>query len=572
MKKLINRPEAVVDEMIAGLVASHPGLARIRGRNVIARFEFVNSKSGRVALISGGGSGHEPAHAGYVGHGMLSAAVAGAVFTSPGPDSIYDAIRAVAGPSGVLLIVKNYTGDRLNFGLAAERARSDGIPVEIALIGDDVALAATSDAGKVGRRGLAGTVLVHKVAGALAESGATLAEVAAAARAVAANLGTIGVALSPCTVPAAGKPGFTLGEDEVELGLGIHGEPGVRKGRIEPADTLVDTMVERLAVDLVLQPGQRIVLLVNNLGATPTMELAIVARRAIENLEARRLVVERVYVGTFLSALEMAGISLSVLRVDDSRLALLDAPTSAPAWPNAASSARTRNSNEVVLPPTQLELESASATRSRPQTESGKLLEAALRRVLNAVHDAADRLNELDQHVGDGDIGVSLARGADAVAARLDFLPLDDPAATLRALGPMLQDAIGGSSGAFYAVGLLRAASSLKSSTSLTLRDWATALETACRAISDLGGAEAGDRTMLDALMPASKALRAALDASKPGAIALQEATAAARLGTEATKSMHPSRGRSTYLGDRVLGHPDPGAEAVAVWLAALSA
>ncbi|MDE2508231.1 MAG: dihydroxyacetone kinase subunit DhaK, partial [Planctomycetota bacterium] len=389
MKKLINRPEAVVDEMIAGLVASHPGLARIRGRNVITRLEFVNSKSGRVALISGGGSGHEPAHAGYVGHGMLSAAVAGAVFTSPGPDSIYDAIRAVAGPSGVLLIVKNYTGDRLNFGLAAERARTDGIPVEIVLIGDDVALAAASDAGKVGRRGLAGTVLVHKVAGALAESGATLAEVASAARAVAANLGTIGVALSPCTVPAAGKPGFTLGEDEVELGLGIHGEPGVRKGRIEPADTLVDTMVERLAGDLVLQPGQRIVLMVNNLGATPTMELAIVARRAIENLEARGLVVERVYVGTFLSALEMAGISLSVLRVDDSRLALLDAPTSAPAWPNAASSAPTRNSNEVVLPPTQLELESASATQSRPQTELGKLLEAALRRVLTAVHDAA---------------------------------------------------------------------------------------------------------------------------------------------------------------------------------------
>ena len=292
-------------------------------------------------MISGGGSGHEPAHAGYVGRGMLSAAVAGDVFTSPSPDAVLAAIRATAGPAGALLIIKNYTGDRLNFGLAAELARAEGIPVETVLVADDVALAASP--GHAGRRGLAGTILVHKIAGAVAESGATLAAVAAAARAAAGAVRTMGLALSSCTVPAAGRPGFTLGETEIELGLGIHGEPGVRRGPLEPADALVDRLLDAVLADLALAPGARVVLLINNLGATPTMELAVVARRAVAVLEGRGAVVERAYLGTFLSALDMAGASLSVLPVDDERLAHLDAPTDAPAWPNAAARPRRRS-------------------------------------------------------------------------------------------------------------------------------------------------------------------------------------------------------------------------------------
>src|SRR5262245_30867756 len=295
--------------MVEGLVALYPGLRRLPGYTVLVRADIDEAREGRVAVISGGGSGHEPAHGGYVGRGMLCAAVAGDVFTSPSPDAVLAALRATAGPAGALLVIKNYTGDRLNFGLAAELARAEGIPVETVLVADDVALAGS--AGHAGRRGLAGTILVHKIAGATAEAGATLADVAAAARTAAAAARTMGVALSPCTVPAAGKPGFTLGETEIELGLGIQGEPGVRRGPLEPVDALVDRLLDAVFADLALAPGSRVALLVNNLGATPTMELAVAARRAIAVLEGRGIVVERAYLGTFLSALEMAGMSLS---------------------------------------------------------------------------------------------------------------------------------------------------------------------------------------------------------------------------------------------------------------------
>ncbi len=269
MKKLINRPEHVVEEMIEGLVAINPGLRRLPGQTVVVRADAEAVRARRVALISGGGSGHEPAHAGYVGRGRLSAAVAGDVFTSPSPDAVLAAIRSVTGPPGALLIVKNYTGDRLNFGLAAEMARAEGLQVETVTVADDVALTATTD--NAGRRGLAGTLFVHKVAGAAAEAGLSPAEVASEARATAGAVGTMGVALSPRAVPAAGRPGFVLGEDEIELGLGIHGEPGVRRGPLEPADALVDRLLGGIVADSSLQASDRVALLINNLGATPTI-------------------------------------------------------------------------------------------------------------------------------------------------------------------------------------------------------------------------------------------------------------------------------------------------------------
>ena len=247
MKKLINQPEDVVEEMIQGLEAVHPNLQRIPGETVLIRADLPSAGDRPVAVISGGGSGHEPAHAGYVGRGMLSAAVAGDVFTSPAPDAVLAAIRATAGPRGAVLVVKNYTGDRLNFGLAAEVARTEGIPVETVLVADDVAL--TEVLGMEGRRGLAGTILVHKVAGATAESGGSLDEVAANARAVAAEVRTMGVALTSCTVPAAGRPTFELGEQEIELGLGIHGEPGVSRIRMESANDLVDRLLLAVIAD-----------------------------------------------------------------------------------------------------------------------------------------------------------------------------------------------------------------------------------------------------------------------------------------------------------------------------------
>jgi dihydroxyacetone kinase len=566
MKKLINDPRAVVEEMVEGLAAAYPGLRRLPGHTVLVRADLPEVSARSVAVISGGGSGHEPAHAGYVGRGMLAAAVAGDVFTSPSPDAILVAIHATAGPRGALLVVKNYTGDRLNFGLAAELARAEGIPVEIALVADDVALAGS--VGHAGRRGIAGTILVHKVAGAAAEAGASLAEVAAAARAAAGDVRTMGVALTPCTVPAAGRPGFTLGEEEIELGLGIHGEPGVRRGPLESADALVDHLLGAILADLAPAPGSRAVLMVNNLGGTPTMELAVVARRAVAVLEGRGLAGERVYLGTFLSALEMAGVSLSVLPVDDGRLSLLDAPTEAPAWPNAAARPRRRTATAPgPLPPAP-----APPMLGPPQTTMGKRLETAVRAAAQALIAAAPRLTELDQAVGDGDLGISLERGARAALASLTTYPLDDPAAALHALGVTLQRTLGGTSGPLYAAFLLRAAGSLRRGNPQEAGTWAEAFQAGCAAIGELGGAGRGERTMLDALLPAAEAFRDAVKASRTTADALRAAADAAAAGARATAAMMPRRGRSSYLGERALGHPDPGAEAVAVWLGAVAA
>ncbi len=429
------------------------------------------------------------------------------------------------------------------------------------VVADDVALA--SGGVHAGRRGLAGTILVHKVAGAVAESGASLAEVAAEARDAASAVRTMGVALTPCTVPSAGQPGFSLGEAEVELGLGIHGEPGVRRVPIEPADALVDRLLGPILAEIT---GDRVALLVNNLGGTPTMELAIVARHAIDVLERSGKRVERVYAGTFLSALEMAGVSLTVLPVDDRRLARLDAPTDAPAWPNAAARPRSRSTTASPEPsPT------PKPAAGAPRTAPGRRLGAAIQAAARSLIEAEARLTELDQAVGDGDIGISLTRGARAVLEALPSCPLDDPAATLHELALTLQRALGGTSGPLYAMLLLRAAACLRSNDPEAATTWAEALRAGGAGIGELGGAAVGDRTMLDALVPASEALASGLHAGRSPVAALSEAVAAADRGAEATASMIPRRGRSSYLGDRALGHPDPGAVAVAIWLRAVS-
>ncbi|HTU19271.1 MAG TPA: dihydroxyacetone kinase subunit DhaL [Gemmataceae bacterium] len=566
MKKLINRPADVVEEMIAGMAAVYPGLRRLPGHTILVRDDLAEMPDRPVALISGGGSGHEPAHAGYVGQGMLSAAVAGDVFSSPSPDAVLAAVRAVAGTRGAVLIVKNYTGDRLNFGLAAELARAEGIPVEIVLVADDVALSAS--VGHAGRRGLAGTILVHKVAGAAAAAGASLAEVAAEARTAAVAVRTMGVALSPCTVPAAGRPGFTLGENEIELGLGIHGEPGVRRGTLESADVLVDRLLDTILTDLAPVAGTRVVLLVNNLGATPAMELAIVARRAVAVLEERKLILERVYMGTFLSSLEMAGVSLSVLPVDDRRLSRLDAPTDAPAWPNAAARPRMPKPETAAFPRAAT---AVSNLPTAPRTPLGEQLGVKIRAATTALIDAAPRLTQMDQVVGDGDLGISLERGARAVQEALPSYPLDDPAATLNALALTLQRTLGGTSGPLYAAFFVRAASWLREGPAEDAQTWAAAFLAGCAAITELGGAMRGERTMLDALLPAAEAFASAVDADSPVADALRAAADTVSTGARATASLVPRCGRSSYLGERALGHADPGAEAVAVWIDALA-
>ena len=561
MKKLINRPEDVVEEMLQGFAVLQPGCARLPGHKALIRAPAGQALGGQVAVLSGGGSGHEPAHAGYIGAGMLSAAVAGEVFTSPSSDTVFAAIKAVAGKPGSLLVVKNYTGDRLNFGLAAEMARAEGIPVEMIIVDDDVALKGTAQA--TGARGLAGTVFIHKLVGAAAAEGKNLAELVTIGKAAVASLGTMGVSFSAGTSPAVGRPSFELGEQEMELGLGIHGEPGVKRMPVQPADELTETLLSAI-----LQHGKfsgQVAVMVNNLGATTTMELAIVARHAVSFLESKGFTVERIFAGTFLSSLDMAGISISVLGLNDERLRWLDAETTAPAWPNVLEQ---RPGKLAVRMETEVNTTATVPAGSAPQTESGKKVRNAIEAACKALITAEGELTEMDRVTGDGDLGASMARAAKAVQDALTSYPLDNIPATLKALGHTLRRELGGSSGPLYGALFLRCGSVLESLGATELSSWADALAQGCQAISELGGAKPGDRTMLDALDPFVKTLQQD-KAVKTTREAVLAAVEAAERGADATAQMKPRLGRSSYLGDRVLGHPDPGAKAIALWLRA---
>lgn len=329
MKKLINDPNQVVKDMIEGMVAAHPDRIRLLpGTTVLVRKD--TPVQGKVGLVSGGGSGHEPAHAGYLGKGMLDGAVCGEVFTSPTPDQVYEAIKAVDSGKGVLLIIKNYTGDVMNFEMAAEMAEAEGIKVAKVIVNDDVAVEDSTYT--TGRRGIAGTVLVHKIAGAMAETGASLEEVEAVANKVIKNVRSMGMALTPCTVPAAGKPGFELGENEMEIGMGIHGEPGIEKTTIRPADEVAQILVDKILDDLKLEENDRVAVMINGLGATPVMELYIINRKVSEILKQKNIHVHETFVGNFMTSLEMAGCSVTLLKLDDQLTELLDAETDAIAF------------------------------------------------------------------------------------------------------------------------------------------------------------------------------------------------------------------------------------------------
>jgi len=564
MKKLINHPASVVREMLEGAVALASGQRLLAEEDVVVQADLPRTDDRQVAVLSGGGSGHEPAHAGYVGRGMLTAAIAGDVFTSPSSDAVLAGIKAAAGPAGAVLIVKNYTGDRLNFGLAAEMARAEGIPVELVVVADDVALRDTVEPAR--RRGIAGTVLIHKIAGAAAQKGVALQEVARLAREAAGELGSMGVALGACTLPAVGKPSFELGASEIELGLGIHGEPGVQKAALERVELLVDRLLEVIALDRGFLAGERLVLLVNGLGATPPMELAIVARDALRHLRANGFDVQRAWSGTLLSALDMPGFSLSLLRVDNARLALLDAATDAPAWPGTG-----RLAAEITL--TDAQMVSHVAGMSRPPVSAASVderLRGAALAAAEALIANEERLTALDARAGDGDLGTSMTRGAAAIAS----LPKDawtNEAVALSRIGHALRRAIAGSSGPFYATAALRAARVLTGKTAPSASQWAEAFTQAVAAIRELGGAKLGDRTMVDALQPAADAFASALEAGESPERAWAVAIAAARAGCAATAHMTPRLGRASYLGARAVGAPDAGATAALCWLEALA-
>ncbi|GER23188.1 dihydroxyacetone kinase [Zafaria cholistanensis] len=555
MKKIINAAEEVIDDYIDGLVAAGHGLSRLRREPVVLRAPGFRKDPGKVAVISGGGSGHEPAHAGYVGPGMLDGAVLGPVFTSPSADHVYSAIKAVAADAGVLLIVKNYTGDRLNFGIAMEMARADGIDIDMVVVADDVAL---GDGSRAGRRGLAGTVLVHKLAGALAEQGAGLAGIVAALRGFLPGVGTMGVALGPCHSPGRQEPNFLLGRDEIEWGLGIHGEAGRNRGPLPGSRELAAALVESIAVDRGLAEGAGVAVLVNGLGGTPDLELRIFAGNVIQAVRARGLSPELLWTGAFMTSLEMPGVSVTLAALDDASRSLLLEPAAvpgfgAPGHPNG-------------VPDHGGDLPEAPQHEGRVRNETPAAVAAAhefVALLCRRLIEEEDRLTALDRAVGDGDLGTNLARGARTILSCGEELAAGNSLpGYFRGLSEAIRRVVGGTSGPLYSLLALGMAEGIgRNPEAPQPEDWGRGLEIGTALIQELGGAQVGDRTMVDALVPAVEALNGA--AGDPEAVAA--AAQAARHGAEATGTMVTGLGRSSYLGRRALGHPDPGAIAIAI-------
>ncbi|XP_045430015.1 triokinase/FMN cyclase isoform X2 [Pipistrellus kuhlii] len=562
-KKLVNSVAGCADDALAGLVACNPNLQLLQGHRVALRFD-LDSLKGRVALLSGGGSGHEPAHAGFIGKGMLTGIIAGAVFASPAVGSILAAIRAVAqaGTAGTLLIVKNYTGDRLNFGLAREQAQAEGIPVEMVVIGDDCAFTVVK---KAGRRGLCGVVLIHKVAGALAEAGVPLKEIKDRVSVAAKAMGTLGLSLSSCSVPGS-RPNFELAADEVELGLGIHGEAGVRRMKMAPADEIVRLMLDHMTntsnvSHVSVQAGSSVVLVVNNLGGLSVLELGIVADAAIRTLESRGVKVARALVGTFMSALEMPGLSLTLLLVDESRLKLIDAETTASAWPHMPKVSVTGQKRIRPAP--------AHPTEAPDITVEGlssKRMVLVLEQVCATLLDMEEYLNTLDRVSGDGDCGTTHSRAARAIQEWLrESPPPAHPAKLLSQLSLLLLDKMGGSSGALYGLFLTAAAQPLKASTDLPA--WSAAMDAGLEAMRKYGKAAPGDRTMLDSLWAAGQELQALRNPQANLFHILTKAVESAEAAAQATKNMTAGAGRASYISSTKLDEPDPGAVATAAIL-----
>lgn len=531
MAQFINRREDVVTEAIDGLLAtSRSALARLDGYphiRVVVRSDWDKSK---VALVSGGGSGHEPAHAGFVGKGMLTVAVCGDVFASPSVDAVLAGILAVTGPAGCLLIVKNYTGDRLNFGLAAERARAFGLNVSMVIVDDDIALPDLPQA-----RGVAGTLFVHKVAGAYAENGADLDTVTAAARRVIAGTKSIGMSLDTCTVPGSPK------EDRIppglaELGLGIHGEAGVEQVDFSGAQSAMAAVATKLAAVIGDRPH---VALINNLGGTSVLEMSVLAHELAKSAIGGRIS-HIVGPASMMTSLDMRGFSISLYAAEAADLEALTQPVDLSAWPGLTV---VRPISVIALPD--------GLTPITPLPSDHKATRAFLIDCCNVLIAAEQDLNALDAKSGDGDTGSTLAGAARALINALDRLPLSDHTQLLRAIGLELSQTMGGSSGVLLAIFFTAAGDG--ASSGLPMRE---ALKAGLARMQEIGGARVGDRTMVDALAPALDAFAESIAA----------AASAARAGADKTATLlKANAGRAAYINARQLeGHADPGAEAVA--------
>ena len=597
MKKIMNTPETFVYDMCHGLAAAHPELEFVEKYKVVKKKDINDEK---VSLISGGGSGHEPAHAGFVGKGMLDAAVCGDVFASPSQVQVYNAIKKCATDKGVLLIIKNYSGDCMNFNNAMADAQDDGIKVDAVYVNDDIAV--KDSLYTVGRRGVAGTVLVHKCAGAAAEQGKELEEVKAVANKVIENVRSFGFAFTSCTVPAAGHPTFEIGDDEMEFGVGIHGEPGRFREKIDySTGTFCDDLSRRILTDLeedlALKKGEDVVLLINGFGGTPLQELYILNNSVTKALKADGINIHRTIVGNFMTSIDMAGASISVLRVDNELKALIDYPVSTPAltW-GAAMSEQAEAALEAVqaigralgyAPVETAHKAAAKKAAATDENEDNAVYEvegtpqvgetintAAFVQIVDKMADVIIE-NEVPfceaDKMGDGDFGMSIAKGFKQLKADWATRKKGDIGQFLVSCSEIIKEYCGGASGPIWGSAFKYAGKAMLGKKEVNLADVALLFTEANRGVYETGktsfgkGAEIGDKTLVDALKPCAMALTKAAEEGKTLQEGLDLGAKAAHDGAEATKTHVATLGRAGTVGERSIGYPDAGAHGLDV-------
>lgn len=550
MRKIINDPQAIVDEVLEGIYHAHAQQLRPASADGRALVRTDAPKQDRVAIITGGGSGHLPLFLGYVGQGLCSGAAVGNVFSSPSVRQILDAARATEGGAGVLFLYGNYGGDVYNFDLAADVLRTEGVEVATVLGTDDILSAPAEKAST--RRGVAGLILAYKVAGAATEQGKSLADVARIASKAVANCRTMGVGLAPTILPAAGEPTFELDEGEMEIGVGIHGERGVYRGAVESADAITDRFIAELETELTLSEGSRVAILVNGLGATPPEELYLIYRRLAQVLDARGVQIVQRYVGEYATSLEMAGASVSILELDDELEELILAPANSPFYQPGSS-----GSTQVDWP-TQDDDASKSAQVARTGTPSR--LREQLLKTLPKMSTHADELRRLDSEVGDGDLGITITLGSEAVVEAVKALPEDvSDRSLLLVAAQVFAEANPSTFAALTATSTMAAA---ETAAEQGQSEGRVLLEAFTNRLAERGGAQLGDKTMLDVLAPLQEAPK---DAS------LSDLAARAQALLEESDAWQNRRGRASWQGERTKGQRDPGSAAVVHFLQELA-
>lgn len=589
MKKIMNTAESFVYDMCHGLAKAHPELEFVEKYKVVKKKVIDRNK---VTLISGGGSGHEPAHAGFVGTGMLDAAVCGDVFASPSQIQVYNALKLTASKKGTLMIVKNYSGDCMNFNNAGALAKDDGIEVDAVYVNDDIAV--KDSLYTQGRRGVAGTVFVHKIAGAAAEQGKSLSEVKAVAEKVIANIRSFGFALTSCTVPAAGSPTFAIGEDEMEFGVGIHGEPGRKREKLISADELAARIVPDIAEDLKLQKGEEIALLINGFGGTPLQELYLFNNSVTNELEKAGVKIYKTLVGNYMTSIDMAGASVTFLRLDDKLKGYLDYPVSTPAITWGGSSKEDIAAREAiaalakalnVTPAAFSKKEAVAEEAAAVEEDEGKTYKFAGKAVIGEkintpgmgklIRLMADIIIENEvpfckaDRCGDGDFGMSIAKGFKQLKADWDTRKKGDIGEFLVSCSEIIMEYCGGASGPIWGSAFRYAGKAVQGKKEIELKDLAAIFQAAVEGVQETGrksfgkGAVVGDKTLIDALVPAADALSEAAGKGMKMKDAMKASAKAAVAGAEATKYIQAKMGRAGVTDSE--GYPDAGAYGLGV-------